>query len=70
MPASGGRSVEVEIRIREDGQVVVSVKGAPGSQCLDVAQAFEALGEVTAKERTSEFYASGSTTSVTTRRSS
>lgn len=70
MPGSttSGRAVEVEVRIRPDGQVVVAVHGAPGPQCLDVARAFEQLGEVTERERTAEFYAASSTTSVATRR--
>lgn len=65
---TSGRAVEVEVRIKEDGQVVVSVKGAPGARCLDVAQVFEVLGEVTATERTAEFYAGSSSVAVSTRR--
>ena len=62
------RSVEVEFRIKEDGRVEFAVKGAAGSSCLDVAQAFEQLGEVVETRKTSEYYERGAGAEVSLNR--
>lgn len=67
---STGRKVEVVLRIREDGQVELEVKGQRGPGCVDVARAFDSLGEIVEESRTGEFYQGSAGTEVTTRRRS
>ena len=62
-----GRKIEVEIRIRNDGQVEVSVHGQPGAACLDVARTFGAIGEIVEERRTPEYYAVETTSGIVTR---
>ena len=48
---------ELEIEIGPDGEITIKVKGAEGDKCLDLTKDLEeALGLVTAREKTSEFY--------------
>jgi hypothetical protein len=48
---------ELQIEITADGEVKITVKGAPGGECLDLTKALEeALGVVTDRQMTSEFY--------------
>lgn len=50
---------ELEIVIDRDGQVAISVKGARGSECLDLTRALEAqLGDLVERTHTAEFYSS------------
>lgn len=51
--------MEVELRIKEDGRVELEVKGQPGPSCVDVAKAFELLGDAIDTQRTPEYYESG-----------
>lgn len=48
---------ELEISITPEGEVKIEVKGVKGSSCLDVTKEIEeALGVVTDREHTSEYY--------------
>lgn len=48
---------EIDITITPDGEVKLTVKGVPGDQCLELTRALEeALGVVTDRQKTSEFY--------------
>ncbi|MFN7976045.1 MAG: DUF2997 domain-containing protein [Acidobacteriota bacterium] len=62
-----GQKVEVAFRIKKDGTVEMSVQGSPGSSCLDVAQAFDILGERLDARRTPEFYEERAAREVRTR---
>jgi hypothetical protein len=62
---------EIEIEIGHDGKVNITVKGVPGTECLEFSQFLEeALGETFEQELTSEYYrlpASSETTVQQTR---
>lgn len=48
---------ELEIVIDKDGQVSISVKGAPGAECLTLTRALEAeLGDLVERTHTAEFF--------------
>ena len=48
---------EITIEISKEGKVQISVDGAKGSECMDITRFLEeALGEVEAREFTSEYY--------------
>lgn len=48
---------ELEITITPDGEVKIEVKGVKGSSCVDLTKDIEeALGVVTDREHTSEYY--------------
>ncbi|HEY3424653.1 MAG TPA: DUF2997 domain-containing protein [Negativicutes bacterium] len=48
---------ELEFTVDADGKVTIQVKGAKGSQCLEISKPFEeALGEVEKRTHTPEFY--------------
>lgn len=48
---------ELEITIDANGKVNIKVVGAKGGKCLDITKPIEAaLGEVTVREMTSEYY--------------
>lgn len=48
---------DIKIEIMPDGQVKLEVEGAKGSECMDLTRFLEeALGEVTARELTSDYY--------------
>ena len=48
---------EFDITIAADGTVELHVKGFKGNCCLEVVKLFEQMvGEVTATQKTSEFY--------------
>lgn len=48
---------EMEIQIRPDGQVLLTVRGVPGKECVEFSRFLEeALGEEISKEFTSEYY--------------
>lgn len=48
---------ELDIEIGPDGEISMKVKGASGSECLDLTRDLEeALGLVSQREKTSEFY--------------
>ena len=48
---------DIEIEIMPDGTVSLAVKGAKGKECLDLTKFLEeALGEVTERTHTSEYY--------------
>ncbi len=48
---------ELEIIIRRDGSLNVSVKGVSGEKCLAVTGGLErAVGKITGREYTSEYY--------------
>ena len=49
--------VEVEVEIAADGEVSLKVRGVKGKGCVEVAKALaEALGEVSERSLTSEYY--------------
>ncbi len=51
---------EIEVTIGPDGQVTLRPRGVQGPACLDLTKELEAaLGEVTSRELTSEYYQSG-----------
>ena len=51
------RRTEIQFNIDDEGNVSIEVKGAPGSECEKITREIEeALGVVTSRERTSEFY--------------
>jgi len=57
---------ELEIEITADGEVKITVKGAPGGECLELTRALEeALGVVTDRQMTSEYYQQEVTTEET-----
>lgn len=48
---------EIDIEITPDGEVKLTVRGAPGGACLELTKALEEeLGIVVDREKTSEFY--------------
>ncbi|MBP7120362.1 MAG: DUF2997 domain-containing protein [Methanolinea sp.] len=48
---------ELEIVIDKDGQVCISVKGAPGAECTTLTHALEAeLGDLVERTHTAEFF--------------
>lgn len=48
---------EIDIQITPDGEVKLTVRGAPGGECLELTRALEEeLGIVVEREKTSEFY--------------
>ena len=48
---------EIDIEITADGEVKLTVRGAPGGECLELTKALEeALGLVTDRQMTSEYY--------------
>jgi hypothetical protein len=48
---------EMQITIGKDGAVNIEVKGVGGADCLDFSKFLEEeLGEVIARERTTEYY--------------
>lgn len=51
---------EIEVTIGPDGQVTLRPKGVQGPACLDLTKDLEAaLGDVTSRKLTSEYYQSG-----------
>ncbi|MCK6572120.1 DUF2997 domain-containing protein [Myxococcota bacterium] len=57
---------ELQIEITADGEVKITVKGAPGGECLELTKALEeSLGVVTDRQMTSEFYQQEVTTEDT-----
>ena len=59
---------ELEIVIGADGEITIKVKGASGEECLELTKDLEAaLGLVTAREKTSEFYQAEVTADETVR---
>ncbi len=48
---------EMEITIERDGKVQIHVQGVDGTSCLELTKELEeALGVVTAQEKTGEYY--------------
>ncbi|HZU97570.1 MAG TPA: DUF2997 domain-containing protein [Planctomycetota bacterium] len=48
---------ELEFSIDDDGKISIKVVGAEGSECLELTKAIEeALGVVTDRKKTSDFY--------------
>jgi hypothetical protein len=48
---------DIFFTINDDGEVSIQVKGAPGGDCLELTKAIEeALGIVSDRQHTSEFY--------------
>ena len=48
---------EIDIEITPDGEVKLTVRGAPGGACLELTRKLEEeLGIVVEREKTSEFY--------------
>ena len=48
---------EIDITITPEGEVKLTVRGAPGDQCLELTKALEEeLGIVVDRQKTSEFY--------------
>jgi hypothetical protein len=59
---------EMVIQIAPDGSISLEVKGVKGGECLDFSKLLEeALGEVTQREKTSEFYQEAPRGEVSTR---
>ena len=57
------------IQIAPDGTVSLQVKGVPGPECVDFSKFLEeALGEVTDREKTSEYYQDAARTDVPLKR--
>ena len=53
---------EIQFSIDEEGNVSLQVKGAEGGECEALTRDIEeALGVVSSRERTSEFYIQGET---------
>jgi len=46
----------LEIRIKRDGKIKVSVEGIPGENCVDADAFIRKLGTVEKDEKTDEFY--------------
>jgi hypothetical protein len=60
--------IEIEIVFTPEGEVRLETRGLKGKACLDEISALEkALGNVTERARTSEFYQQPATTRGTTR---
>ncbi|MCB9738986.1 MAG: DUF2997 domain-containing protein [Deltaproteobacteria bacterium] len=54
---------EIQFKIDDEGNVSIEVKGVSGGECERITREIEeALGIVTARERTSEFYIQAETT--------
>ena len=48
---------EINVEILPNGEVKISVKGAKGSQCIEMTRFLEeALGEVNERDFTAEYY--------------
>ena len=48
---------ELQIEITPDGEVKLTVKGAPGGECLELTKKLEEeLGIIVEREMTSEYY--------------
>ncbi len=47
---------EIEFIIRPDGQIEFTITGAPGAQCLPIAELFSVLGKTETEQATAEFY--------------
>lgn len=48
---------EIEINIKPDGEIELTVRGVEGSKCIEFSRFLEeALGEEISKEFTSEYY--------------
>ncbi len=61
--------LQIEITIDPDGTVHLETKGLKGQSCLEETRALEkAIGKVTRREKTSEFYQQAAATSIKTRR--
>jgi len=57
---------EIEIYISEDGEVKFHIKGIKGVRCEDVARSLEkSLGKIKDFNRTSEYYDTDTTKSIT-----
>ncbi len=57
------RKQEIEFVIRPDGSVEERVVGVDGPECIKITEAIEkALGQVTKREHTTEFYNASQTT--------
>lgn len=57
LPPVKGMRKEIEIVVRPDGNVEIETHGFKGPSCLEAVKPFEdALGEVTHRELTSEYY--------------
>ena len=49
--------MQIKVRIRPNGEVEIDVEGVQGEACLKLTEFLEeALGEVVAREMTSEYY--------------
>lgn len=60
--------IEIEIVFTPEGEVRLETRGLKGKTCLDETAALEkALGNVTGRAKTSEFYHQPATTKGTTR---
>ncbi len=60
--------VEIELVFTPDGEVQLKTRGLKGKDCLAETEALErALGRVTSREKTSEYYQQPATTKGTTR---
>ncbi len=60
--------VEIEVVFAPDGQVSLKTRGLKGKTCLEETEALErALGRVTSREKTSEYYQQPSAAKGTTR---
>ncbi len=60
--------VEIELVFTPDGEVQLRTRGLKGKDCLTETEALErALGRVTSREKTSEYYQQPATTKGTTR---
>ncbi len=60
--------VEIELLFTPEGEVRLKTRGLKGKTCVDETEALErALGSVTERERTSEYYQQAATTRGTTR---
>ncbi len=60
--------VEIELVFSPDGEVLLKTRGLKGKDCLAETEALErALGLVTSREKTSEYYQQPATTKGTTR---
>ncbi len=60
--------IEIELVFTPEGEVRLSTRGLKGKACLTETEALErALGTVTEREKTSEYYQQVATTKGTTR---
>lgn len=56
---------EVEFLITPDGNVEFTIKGAPGTQCVPIAELFKVLGTTQFDRPTPEYYEEDSEAEVT-----